>query len=183
MQENAQNETCINWNKLYCIYKNRWRCAQCKKCISIRDGSFFSKSRLSLQKWLLLIHWWAWEFLIINCAKALEVDENTSCAVYQWLREFCSTQLLWMQIELGGQGQIVQIDESLFRHKPKVCSPQNCQFKTHAYNYIYIAIGQGKDNLNSSLLQNHRGRATRNEVRVFGLCDPSTQPALGYMRI
>ena len=88
-----------------------------------------------------------------------------------------------MQIELGGQGQIVQIDESLFRHKPKVCSPQNCQFKTHAYNYIYIAIGQGKDNLNSSLLQNHRGRATRNEVRVFGLCDPSTQPALGYMQI
>ena len=46
-----------------------------------------------------------------DCSKVMEVDENTACAVYQWLREVCSTQLLGMTIELGGQGQIVQIDE------------------------------------------------------------------------
>ncbi len=65
---------------------------------------------------------------------ALEVDENTS--PLQLISEVCSTQMLGMKIELGGQGQIVKIDESLFRHKPKVCTPQNCQFKSHAYNYI-----------------------------------------------
>ena len=50
----------------------------------------------------------------------MEVDDNTACAAYQWLREVCSTKLLGLNIKLGGQGQVVQIDESLFRHKPKV---------------------------------------------------------------
>ena len=34
----------------------RWWCPQCRKCVK---GSFFEKSRLSLRKWLLLMHWWA----------------------------------------------------------------------------------------------------------------------------
>ncbi len=38
----------------------------------------------------------------------------------QWLREVCSTTLLQTQVVLGGPGIVVQIDESLFRHKPKV---------------------------------------------------------------
>ena len=31
--------------------------------------------------------------------------------------------------------------------------------------------------------QNHRGRPSQNPVWVFGLCDISTKPALGYMEI
>ena len=34
----------------------------------------------------------------------------------------CSTRLLRMPMVPGGNGVIVQIDESLFRHKPKVSS-------------------------------------------------------------
>ena len=34
----------------------------------------------------------------------------------------CSTKLLATSIQLGGPGGLVQIDESLFRHKPKVRS-------------------------------------------------------------
>ena len=49
-----------------------------------------------------------------------EISENTAVAIYQWLREVCSTKLLNTRIVLGGPGVIVQIDESLFRHKPKV---------------------------------------------------------------
>ena len=37
----------------------RFRCPDCHKCISIRDESFFSKSRITLQKWLVLMYWWA----------------------------------------------------------------------------------------------------------------------------
>ena len=41
--------------------------------------------------------------------------------VYQWLREVCTTRLIQdPPIVLGGPGKVVQIDESLFRHKPKV---------------------------------------------------------------
>ena len=49
-----------------------------------------------------------------------EVDTRTAVDVYQWLREVCTTKLLQTPIILGGPGIIVQIDESLFCHKPKV---------------------------------------------------------------
>ena len=40
--------------------------------------------------------------------------------IYQWLCEVCTAKLLQTQIILGGPGVVIQIDESLFRHKPKV---------------------------------------------------------------
>ena len=55
-----------------------------------------------------------------DAAEEAKVNKDTAGAVYQWLREVCSTKLLNTIIELGGPGTIVQIDESLFRHKPKV---------------------------------------------------------------
>ena len=41
--------------------------------------------------------------------------------IYQYFRDICSWKLLQdAPLKLGGPGVIVQIDESLFRHKPKV---------------------------------------------------------------
>ena len=65
------------------------------------------------------------EYAVTDAAKIAEVDENTAVDVYQWLREVCSTKLLNTPILLGGPGVTVQIDESQFCHKPKVCMP--CQ--------------------------------------------------------
>ena len=97
-----------------------WRCPQCKTTKSIREGSFFTKSRLTLQKWLLLIHFWVKQYPVTDVAVEVEIDKNVACAVYKWLREVCSTKLLQSPIILGGPGVVVQVDESLFRHKPKV---------------------------------------------------------------
>ena len=97
-----------------------WRCPQCKRTKSIRDGRFFSKSRLPLQKWLLLLHYWSKEFPVKDAADDADTHKNTACDVYRWLREVCSTKLLQTPIILGGRGIVVQIDESLFRHKVKV---------------------------------------------------------------
>ena len=101
----------------------RWRCAVCKTSKSIRHGSFFSKSRLPLQKWLLLIYLWARDYPVKDIAQEAEIDKNVACDIMNWLREVCSTKLLQTTISLGGPGKVVQIDESLFRHKPKV---NNC---------------------------------------------------------
>ena len=98
----------------------RWRCRQCKTSKSIRDGSFFSKSRLSLQKWLLLIYLWARDYPVKDVAQEAEIDRNNACDIMQWFREVCSATLIRNGIKLGGPGKVVQIDESLFRHKPKV---------------------------------------------------------------
>ena len=92
----------------------------CKTTKSIRAQSFFTKSRLSLQQWMILMVWWAKEYPVLRAAREADTSDNTACQVYQWLREVCSTKLLQTRIVLGGPGIIVQVDESQFRHKPKV---------------------------------------------------------------
>ena len=102
----------------------RWRClvSTCRKTLSVREGSFFTKSRLTLQQWLILIHWWMREYPSGQAAEEAKVSAETAGQIYQWLREVCTTKLLATPIQLGGPGTVVQIDESLFCHKPKVRS-------------------------------------------------------------
>ena len=100
----------------------RWRCPNCHKGVSIRKGSFLALSKLTLQKWLILMHWWAKEYPVTEAAVEAKVSEPTAIQVYQWLREACSHRLCNIDpdIKLGGRGVVVAIDESLFFHKPKV---------------------------------------------------------------
>ena len=111
--------------------KFHWKCRRCNKRISLRDSSFFSKSKLSLQKWAILMYWWARQYPVTDAAEEAEVTEATACQVYQWLREVCLTKLINTPIVLGGSNVTVQIDESLFRHKPKYhrgTAPRNEQW-------------------------------------------------------
>ena len=100
----------------------RWRCPSCYKAVTIRTGSFFNKSKIKLQKWLLLMHWWSRQYPVKDAAEEAGVSEPTAIQVYAWLRDVCSYRLCTIDppIKLGGQGVIVSIDESLFSHTPKV---------------------------------------------------------------
>ena len=81
------------------------------------DGSFFQKSHPMLQNGLLL-YLWARQCPVTDGA---EVDKGTAIGVYQWFHEVCSTKLFQTPIILGGTvSTAVQVDESLFCHKPKV---------------------------------------------------------------
>ena len=68
-----------------------WQCPQCKTTKIIRQ---VSKSRLSLQKWLLLIYFLVKEYPVKDAASDVKVDKNTTVDVYRWLREVCSTKPL-----------------------------------------------------------------------------------------
>ena len=89
-----------------------WSCSLCKTTKSIRVNSFFAKSKLTLRQWFIMIVWWAREYPVGKAASEAEVTETTSCQVYEWLREVCSTRLLQTAIILGGPGVIVEVDES-----------------------------------------------------------------------
>ena len=98
-----------------------WYCQECYTRKSIRKDSFFDKSRLTLQKWVLLMYMWVRQYPVTDACEEAEVTQHTAIDVYQWLREVCSQTLLnGPPIILGGQQSVVKIDESLFRHKPKV---------------------------------------------------------------
>lgn len=116
----------------------RWRCPDCRKCVSIRKGSFFEKSKITLQKWLLLIHWWAREYPVSAAAEEINVSQATAIQVYSWMRDVCSHRLCSIDppIRLGGPGKVVSIDESLFSHKCKVIFRYQQYQLCHSNTYI-----------------------------------------------
>lgn len=60
-------------------------------------------------------------YTVTDAAEETEISNNRVASdIYQWLREVCSTKLLRTPTVLWGFGVVIQIDESLFRHKPKV---------------------------------------------------------------
>ena len=65
------------------------------------------------------------EYPVTYAAEEAEVDRKTAIQAYQYCRDVCSWRLLNQDVplQLGGLGVTVQIHESLFRHKPKVCCP------------------------------------------------------------
>ena len=72
-----------------------------------------------------------------DATEEAKVELNTTIAVAQWLREVYSTKLLSTSMKLKGPGAIVQIDESLMRHKPKV-SNQYDALQGHGWSCAYF---------------------------------------------
>lgn len=94
----------------------RWRCSYpCRKEKSIRANTFFEKSKLLVDEILFFIYYWAYE----ECSfkKIKRELKWQSEAITNWksyLREVCSLKLQDENEMLGGEGHVVQIDESLF---------------------------------------------------------------------
>lgn len=66
-----------------CIF----RCGMCNTTKSLRAGRFFSKSKLTLHKWLVLIYWWVRDYPVSDTAEEAKVGRYTAINVYQWLRK------------------------------------------------------------------------------------------------
>lgn len=64
-----------------------WWCRQCKGRKSIRTNSFFSKSRMTLQQWMIGMYWWARQYPVGDMEKEAEMEKGTAIDLYQWLRE------------------------------------------------------------------------------------------------
>ena len=91
----------------------------CRKSVGLQDGTLFDKSKLTRRQWIVLFYCWVRQYSVTDT-----VQENSAVQVHQYLRDICSWRLLNTDapLMLGDQGVIAQIDESLFRHKPKVRS-------------------------------------------------------------
>ena len=93
-----------------------WRCERpCRRRVSVRAGSFFEKSNLSLAKILQLLYQWAHRnasFLSLH--HELNLATNTVVDWKNFSRDVCAQYLLAHPVTLGGPGIVVEIDESLF---------------------------------------------------------------------
>ena len=143
-----------------------WYCPQCYTRKSIRKYSFFNKLQPLLQS-VLLLYMWVRQYPVTDAFEEAEVGECTAIDIYQWLQEACSKAVLNSPpIILGGQQTVVQIDESLFHHKPKV---RNNVKIISIIKICYTPVPLWKSNHNRSV--------------CVWLVDTSHSPTLGYMEV
>ncbi len=98
-----------------------FQCRICKKKISVREGSIFSRSRLPLKTLLVIIYCFSNGVSFTETRKLLvnAVNKNTIVQWFAYLREICSQWLLANRIILGSNGAVVQMDEALVGSKRK----------------------------------------------------------------
>ena len=60
--------------------------------------------------------------VVTDAAEKANVSRVSAIQAFQYIRNICSWRLTSIDapLMLGGDGIVVQIDESLFHHKPKV---------------------------------------------------------------
>ncbi|KAI6655683.1 hypothetical protein LOD99_1823 [Oopsacas minuta] len=94
-----------------------WRCPEkgCKKCASLRVGSFFKGSNIPLTQLVVFLYFWAeglqsTHFLTLN----LKWSPNAITDWKNFLRDICAEKYLSNPEPIGGHGHIVEIDESEF---------------------------------------------------------------------
>ena len=90
-----------------------WRCSnkKCNKKVSIRKGSWFENSNLTLEKIILITYFLVNEKLIIH---ELDIANQTIVDWYNFSTEVCTAILENESTKIGGEGKTVEIDESKF---------------------------------------------------------------------
>ncbi len=85
-----------------------------QKSRSIRHGSWFSKSNLTLAELIQMTYFWAHGFTQQQVQHELGVSSATTVDWFMFHREICESEILDSSQPIGGPGVTVQIDESKF---------------------------------------------------------------------
>ncbi|KCZ81713.1 hypothetical protein H312_00891, partial [Anncaliia algerae PRA339] len=99
-----------------CLHKT---CLKYKTTKSIRSNSFLAKYRISLQQCLSLLYKFFKDNSVSEVSKENEINLKTVIKFFDEIRGIIKTFYNGLDLRLGGENIIVQIDESMFCHKPK----------------------------------------------------------------
>ncbi|CAH1277205.1 Hypp9504 [Branchiostoma lanceolatum] len=105
--------------------KHAWRCPRCKTSRSLRTGSVFAKfPKITLRIWMRFLLKWCEDKLITEIQRELQtigyVGSETLSRLCKHMRYLCELKLRDSPpIPMGGPGVILQMDESVFRKRPK----------------------------------------------------------------
>lgn len=97
-----------------------WRCSACGRSKTAFDESFFSLFKKSPRIIEALIKCWSGQLTIAKSISMIEmnldekVGKDVIGTLFYRLRQMCSLGIGKKSLELGGNGKIVEIDESLY---------------------------------------------------------------------
>src|SRR5271163_4402137 len=116
---------CGHKQHYYLKTQKRWKCKECHKQFSVKLGTIFEDSPITLDKWLTAL------WMLVNCrngvssyeiAKAIGITQKSAWFVLHRLRFALQTGSI---TKLGGNGAPVEVDETFiggkarFMHKSK----------------------------------------------------------------
>ncbi|CAF1073400.1 unnamed protein product [Brachionus calyciflorus] len=91
-----------------------WRCTTDSKRCSLRDGTYLQNSRIDVKTFLKIVYFWAFQIRQVDQVSMISVDRHTIITYQQKLRHLAISSFDIESIKLGGEGKVVEIDESLF---------------------------------------------------------------------
>ena len=116
---------CGHGEHYYLATQKRWKCKKCAKQFSVKVGTIFEDSPISLDKWLTAL------WMLVNCkngissyevGRNLGITQKSAWFVLHRLRLALQEQSL---VKVGGEGKPVEVDETFiggaarFMHKNK----------------------------------------------------------------
>ena len=131
-------------------YKNVRRGVRCDETRGLRIGTFFEWTELDLGRLTYAMYLWTLRITGKSIAALSGLSQNYVVKLRQHIRATCANDFVNHPITIdGSNGWTVQVDESLFNHKPK-------------------RVGGGRA----------RGRRARQQIWVFGMLE-TRPPAPG----
>ena len=82
--------------------------------IQLRTSTWLQGRKLPYRDIILFVYCWCYELTSIKfCERELSLSAPTIVDYNNYLREVCAASLLRNPIQIGGAGEVVEIDESL----------------------------------------------------------------------
>jgi transposase-like protein len=103
---------CGHGEHYYLATQKRWKCKKCAKQFSVKVGTIFEDSPITLDKWLVAL------WMLVNCkngissyevGRALGLTQKSAWFVLHRLRLALQEQSL---VKIGGEGKPVEVDET-----------------------------------------------------------------------
>ena len=98
----------------------RWRCKlrKCRQEIGIRTNNWLQGSGLAFDKFLLFIYFRCENKTSINfCKKELDMSPSSVVDISSYLHEIFADKFLKNSQKIDGEGQVVEVDESLLTRR------------------------------------------------------------------
>ena len=102
--------------------RNSYRCHKCSKERSAFKGTFFSNCRIPLSTALFLVWAWCGQLTWLQVYQFTGLSKDTCTKWWVYLRELVTQLVRQTDNRIGGEGKVVQIDESKFGKRKKTKS-------------------------------------------------------------
>ena len=98
-----------------------WRCqnTKCRTWTALREGTFFSRSKLGIDQILKFLYLWSHEMASVKNIRR-ECGINSAHTLTEWknlMRDICAEYFLRNPQQIGGPGHTVKVGESLFNKR------------------------------------------------------------------